>query len=199
MELRKRLVVATVAVALAGTGAVLAQDPEKIEVQQEMMEAWQRARTPGPQHEMMRRMTGDFDLTVTMYMEPGADPEVSKATATRRMILGGRYLEETVEGTAMGEPFEGRGLTGYNNVTGKWWGTWVDNMSTGLMTSEGDWDEEKGTGTFWARASNPLTGETEKSRTVVRRLEGGDEVMETYMVTPHGEVKSMEILYQRRK
>ena len=31
----------------------------------------------------------------------------------------------------MGMPFEGIGRTGYDNVTGKYWSTWIDNMSTG--------------------------------------------------------------------
>jgi len=60
-----------------------------------------------------------------MFGEPGTEPEVSTGTASRRMILGGRYLEETVHAMMMGEHFEGLGLTGYDNVTGSWWGTWV--------------------------------------------------------------------------
>jgi hypothetical protein len=191
-------VIAAAAILIVCAGALAQDAPEISAEQQAMMEAWQRAMTPGPEHNALAKMAGEFDLTVRMSMEPGAEPVESKATALRKMILGGRYLEETVHGTMMGEPFEGRGVTGYDNVTGKWWGTWIDNMSTGLMTSHGEWDDEAGTGTFWGESTDPMSGEVQKSRTVVRRLAGGDEHMEVYMITPQGEVKSMEILYDRK-
>jgi hypothetical protein len=125
------LAVAMVALA---AGASLAQEGAAPSAEQQaMMEAYQRAATPGPQHASLAKMAGDFTLTVKSYMEPGAEPEVSAATATRRVILGGRFLEEVVKGTMMGQPFEGQGISGYDNVTGSWWGTWVDTMSTGMI------------------------------------------------------------------
>ena len=42
----------------------------------------------------------------------------------------------------MGTPFTGHGMTGYDNVTGKYWSTWTDSMSTGIMVSEGSCDAE---------------------------------------------------------
>lgn len=199
MSKMARCALCVVSVLLTLVAVAVAQDaPAMTAEQQAMMEAWQRAMTPGPQHASMARMAGEYKLTVKMFMEPGGPPEVSTGKASRSMILGGRYLEETVHGTVMGQPFEGRSLTGYDNVTGRWWGTWVDNMSTGLMTSHGDWDEDAGVGTFWGEGTDPLTGEVQKSRTVVRRLDGGDELMEMYMATDAGEVKSMEILYERQ-
>lgn len=193
-----RAVIAVAAVLLVCAG-LLAQDAAEMSAEQKaMMEAWQRAMTPGPEHAALAKMVGEFELTVKMYMEPGAEPEVSKATATRQMILGGRYLEEKIRGTAMGQPFEGFGVSGYDNVTGQWWGMWIDNMSTGLMTSTGEWDDKAGVGTYWGESMDPVSGQVQKSRAVVRRLEGGDELMEMFMVTPVGEVKSMEILYERQ-
>jgi hypothetical protein len=35
----------------------------------------------------------------------------------------------------MGMPFEGLGYTGYDNVKKQYFGTWIDSMSTGIMTS----------------------------------------------------------------
>jgi hypothetical protein len=147
---------------------------------------------------MLAKMAGEYTLTVKSYMEPGAEPEVSTGTASRRMILGGRYLEETVHALMMGEHFEGRGLTGYDNVTRSWWGSWIDTMSTGLMINSGAWDEEAGVGTFEGEYNDPVTGELQSSRSVIRRLPNGDELMEMYMTTAVGEVKALEILYQRK-
>jgi hypothetical protein len=184
---------------LVAAGAALAQDSAAPSGdQQAIMEAYQRAATPGPQHANLAAMAGEFTLTLKSFNEPGAEPEVSTGTATRKMVLGGRYLEETVQASVMGQPFEGRGLTGYDNVTRTWWGAWIDSMSTGIMITSGSWDEEAGVGSFEGEYNDPVTGELQSSRSVIRRLPNGDELMEMYMTTAFGEVKAMEILYQRR-
>ena len=58
------------------------------------------------------------------------------------MGLDGRVLIEEVTSSMMGMPFTGHGMTGYDNVTGKYWSTWTDSMSTGLMVSEGTCDAQ---------------------------------------------------------
>jgi hypothetical protein len=190
---------AVVAITLLAAGAALAQDSAAPSADQKaIMEAYQRAATSGPQHAVLAKMAGEFTLTLKMFNEPGAEPEVSTGTSSRRMILGGRYLEETVHASVMGQPFEGRGLTGYDNVTRSWWGSWIDTMSTGIMITGGAWDEETGVGTFEGEFNDPVTGELQSSRSVIRRLPNGDELMEMYMTSAVGEFKSMEILYQRR-
>lgn len=61
---------------------------------------------------------------------PGATPTVEKGTATRKMILDGRVMAEETKSQMHGQPFTGHGMHGYDNVTGKTWGTWSDSMST---------------------------------------------------------------------
>jgi hypothetical protein len=195
----RKTLYAVVAMALVAAGATLAQEKTSpSDEQTAIMEAYQRAATPGAQHAVLAKMAGEFTITLKMFNEPGAEPEVSTGTSSRRMILGGRYLEETVHASVMGQPFEGRGLTGYDNVTGSWWGSWIDTMSTAIMITGGAWDEETGVGTFEGEFNDPVTGELQSSRSVIRRLPNGDELMEMYMTSAVGEVKSMEILYQRR-
>jgi len=194
-----RTALAVTAFSVLATGVSVAQEsPEMSAKQQAMMKAWQASMTPGPEHAELAKMAGEFKMTVKSWMEPGGEPTVETATASRKMIMGGRYLEETVHGTVMGQPFEGRGLTGYNNVTGTWWGTWLDNMSTGIMTSDGEWDFEKGIGVFYGDYVDPMTKVIEETRGVVTKLDGGNELMEMFMITPTGEFKSMEILYERK-
>ena len=190
---------AAIAMTLLAAGAALAQDKTTPSADQKaIMEAYQRAATPGPQHAVLAAMAGEFTLTLKSFNEPGAEPEVSNGTSTRKMILGGRYLEETVHASVAGQAFEGRGLTGYDHVTQSWWGSWIDTMSTGIMITSGAWDEEAGVGTFEGEYNDPVTGELQSSRSVIRRLPNGDELMEMYMTTAVGEVKALEIVYQRK-
>jgi len=179
-----------------------AQDPEgeappdMSPEMQAMMEAWQKAMTPGEAHEHLAKAAGTWKITVTMWMEPGAEPTVNDGTAEREMILGGRYLEERVTSTVMGEPFEGRGVTGYDNVTGKYWGMWIDNMSTGVMVSEGE--REGDTMVLMAKASNPMGGPPVEMK-FVSKMEGDDkEIVEMFEMHDGEEVKSMEIVYERQ-
>ena len=105
--------------------------------QEAMMAAFQKAMTPGDGHERLKPFAGSWRTRTTMIMAPGADPEVTEGTSENDWVLGGRYLQQKYHGTAMGMPFEGLGYTGYDNVRGKYVGTWMDTFGTGLMNSIG--------------------------------------------------------------
>ena len=98
----------------------------------------------------------------------------------------------------MGMPFIGQGMTGYDNVTGKYWSTWTDSMSTGVMVSEGVCDAEqtcKFTGTF----NDPITQGPVTIRMISRRTSPTTEVFEMYGPGDDGsEVKMMEITYSKK-
>jgi len=94
------------------------------------MEAWQKAATPGEVHAFLAKKSGKWKITGKMWMAPGTDPVVSESTAVAEMILGGRFLKEEMKGTSMGMPFEGLGITGYDNTTGIVTSVWYDNMGT---------------------------------------------------------------------
>jgi hypothetical protein len=161
-----------------------------------MMDAMMKAMTPGEPHAKLAEMAGDWKLTVTSWMDPSQPPMVAEATAHREMTLGGRVLHEAVEGTMMGMPFEGEGETGYDNVTGEYWSTWMDSMSTGITLSTGNWDEETGAMVMYADAVDPVSHEKKKTR-MVSRTEDGKEVFTMYDVTGGQEVKLMQIVYER--
>ena len=115
----------------------------------------------------------------------------------RTMILGGRVMLERFHGTMMGQPFEGMGTTGFDNVSQKWWGTWMDSMSTGMMATTGTCDGGKCefTGTY----NDAMTGGTLTMRMVSEHGQDS-ETMVMYGPGPDGkEVKMGELVYTRRK
>lgn len=161
----------------------------------EMMAAWQKSMTPGEPHEWLAKSVGSWKLAVTTWMPPSFEPELSEGTAEREMILGGRYLVERVTGSVMGMPFEGYSVAGYNNVTGEYWGTWIDNMSTGLMTMTGERD---GNTVVWhAESTDPMTGGPAKMKMVSMLQDDGKEKVEFYEMHDGAEMKTMEIVYER--
>ena len=165
-----------------------------------MMEAYMKAGTPGKQHESLAKTAGKWDLSMKSWMAPGAPPTESKATAERAMVLGGRVLTEKVHGEAMGQPFEGHGMTGYDNVTGKYWSTWNDSMSTGIMTSTGTCDEAARSCSFMGTMVDAISGQSKNLRMVSKWTNDDHEVFEMWEPTPDGkEFKAMEIVYTRKK
>lgn len=161
-----------------------------------MMQAMASAATPGEVHERLAESVGSWNMEIKMWMGPG-EPAVSSGTAERSMILDGRVLVEEVTSSVMGQTFTGFGMTGYDNVTGKYWGTWNDNMSTGISTSQGTFDAESGVYTYRGETPDPMTGAMKKNRATIT-LKGGQEIMEMYEMHGGDEVKTMEIVYSRK-
>lgn len=161
-----------------------------------MMQAFQASLTPGEPHEELATTTGKFDLTVKTWMDPSQPPSESKATAEREMILGGRVLEERVDGSFMGMPFTGIGQTGYDNVTGRYWSTWMDSMSTAVFTQWGDYDDD-GHLVMIGEGADPMSGGMKEMKTVVAEIDG-KETIRFYEERGGQEVQTMEIVYTRR-
>lgn len=163
-----------------------------------MMEAFQKAGTPGAEHRQLATLAGTYDLTVKSWHAPDTPPTVDKGTATRRMILGDRVLVEEVSSQMMGQPFTGQGLHGFDNVTGKHWSTWNDSMSTGLMVSEGTCDASMAC-TYTGTYHDPVSKKPVTSRMTTRWSDKSTEVFEMYAPGPDGkEAKMMEITYKKR-
>ena len=105
--------------------------------EQEMMQKYMQAATPGPEHQKLAKLAGKWKLQVTSWFAPGAPPQKSDGTAEFKTILGGRYVQQEVKGEMGGQPFEGTGTMGFDNVTKERFATWTDSMSTGLMVMRG--------------------------------------------------------------
>jgi len=195
---RLLVLVATLSVTTAAFAADAPKAPSA--EQQAMMEKMTKAATPGPQHEMLKKMAGEWNATVTMQMDPSQPPEVEQSTSTLTMVMGDRYCQEMVTGQMMGQPFSGMGLTGYDNVLGKYVSTWVDNMGTGIMTSTGTADASGKVITWIGTMSDPVTGKLTKERMVTTIKDDDHHTFEMYGTPPGGkkEMKMMTIEYSRK-
>src|SRR5215510_6178115 len=95
-----------------------------------MEEMMAKLAAPGPQHERFKKLAGDWNLTVKWTMDPSQPMQVTNSTSTITTLLDGRYCQEQTTGEMMGKPFQGMGLTGYDNALKKYVGVWIDNMGT---------------------------------------------------------------------
>jgi hypothetical protein len=166
--------------------------------QKAQTEAWEKAGAPGAPHETLAKSAGDYEIKVKSWMAPGAPPMEDAGTASRKMELDGRVLVEHVNSTMMGQPFTGHGMMGFDNVTGKYWSTWNDSMSTALFVSQGTCDT-KNACTFKGTMTDPVTKKQQTTRMTSRWTSPSVEVFEMYGPDPKGkEFKMMEITYTKK-
>jgi hypothetical protein len=154
--------------------------------------------SPGPHHAYMRSRTGTWDVTSEMYMDPSQPPMESSGTSTQRLLMDGRFLEESNRATMMGMPWEGRGTYGYDNYRKKHIGVWFDSFGTSMMTFEGDCDGSCSVITLTGSYQDPLTGTTRTMKTVTRNVSAAEYVFEMYDVAADGEESLQGVVTYRR-
>jgi hypothetical protein len=195
-------------VLLSPIATAIAQDPSAPPAapamdaeQQAMMAAWQKAATPGPQHaQLAEHFAGTWDTKQTMWMDPSAPPMTETGKSVDTAVLGGRQIRTEFSSRFMGQPFNGIGFMGYDNVRGKFTSSWVDDMSTGLMTSDGDYDPATKTYTFTSQMADPMdNGAMVPVRETVRIIDADHHVMEMFESRDGKDIRTMQIDYTRVK
>jgi hypothetical protein len=170
--------------------------PPKFE---EVMAAMMRAGTPGPEHKALEPLVGTFDAKVTMWTDPGTPPMESTGAMVNTWIYDGRYLEQKFEGDMGGTKFGGTGLFGFDVAAGKYIGLWYDSMSTGISNSVGTASSDGKKFTLMSTMTDPMTGKPATSEEIFT-VEGPDKhTMEIFEDRGGKKIKSMEIVYTRKK
>jgi len=200
-SLRYLLIVSVAAM----VGSATAQDTEAEKKPTEPPEmsaqelAWMKAAEPGPNHERLEYMIGEWDTVVTMADESGAE-QTSKGRAKNTWILGKRYVQNQYTGDLAGAPFQGLGYTGYDNIEKTYFSTWMDTFSTGVMVEKGQYDEAKKQFVMTSSYTDP-TGAKIRARSTIRIVDKDRHVM-TFEHAQEGDetyTKVMEIVYSRAK
>lgn len=162
------------------------------------MEAWMKYMQPGDMHKMLANYSGKWDAEITHWMAPGAPPMKQKSSMVCDMYLGDRYQRMIYDGDFQGMPFHGEGLTAYDNAKKVFVSTWIDNMGTGIMYTEGTWNPETKSIEYTGSQTDPMTGKDIQVREVLTLSDKDTQKMEMYMTHDGQEMKTMEILLKRK-
>jgi hypothetical protein len=100
--------------------------------------------TPGEMHAWLSKATGSWKATGTCNCAAGT-PTSAGGTAEFKMVMGGRWQEQTFQGSFENRPFTGYGLTGYDNGKKEFVCIWLDNHGTGATVSTGQLSDDKKT------------------------------------------------------
>lgn len=188
----------------AGTSASAPTgQPNAAEMMKQMMEMSKL----NENHKLLSSLDGNWDYKIKFWMnpDPNAKPQESKGTATRKSVMGGRYVMMDVSGNmempgADGKmktmQFKGMGTEGYDNVKKKFVASWIDNMGTGIEFSEGTYDPATKTFTYTSEME-PMPGMKTAVREVIKVTDNNHMMLEWYENQGGQEKKTMEINYTR--
>jgi hypothetical protein len=165
----------------------------------QMMEMMMKASMPGPMHDLLKPMAGNWKTTAKSWMKPGTEPEVSEGTCESSWILGNRYLQSTYKGNMAGMPFEGWGLMGYDNQKQEFVSMWADNMGTGIAMSDGKADPAGKVFTMMTMMNDPETGKPVPYKMVTKVMDENQYTMSMMNMKDGKEHMEMEITYSRMK
>ena len=195
------LALAIVAVFVAAVALAADAPPQMSAEQKAMMDKMMKAATPGAPHAMLAKLAGEWSCTVKYQMDPSQPWQESQSTATITSLMDGRYIQESDAGQMGGMPFTGMGVYGYDNVSGKYVSTWIDNMGTGIETSVGTADASGKVITWIATMNDPVTGKPKKSRMVTTMVDDNHHTLEMFSTPPGAtkEAKMMSIDYVRKQ
>jgi hypothetical protein len=177
-----------------------AADSSKAASPEAMMAEWMKYAQPSEGHAKLKPTIGTFDAEMEMQMAPDAPAIKSKGKMVNEFIFDGRYLKGEYTGEFMGKPFKGLSYTAYDNLQKKYVGTWIDDMSTMLMVSEGQMDGSGKVLTMLAECPEPGQTEKKKVRQVLTIQDEDHHTYEAFQLGPDGkETKMMSIKYTRAK
>lgn len=166
----------------------------------EAMAAMMKAGAPGENHELLKGMVGTWKATSKMWMAPGTEPMPGDAISENTLVLGGRFVHTVYKDKNAEHPFEGVGLTGYDNFKKKFSSTWADSMATSVGTSYGTYDAATKTFAYVGEYDDSETGKPVKYRMTVKINSNDQHTMEMFQPGPDGkEFKGLEVAYTRSK
>lgn len=172
----------------------------------DMMAMMTELAKPGENHKLLASGVGQWTYTVKMWMDPSAPPSESSGTSVTKEALGGRYFISEhngkmqmpgPDGKMVETEFKGIATEGYDNVKKKFVSSWIDNMGTGIMLSEGTYDAATKTFTYNTECEM-MPGMKTKIRETIKIVDKDHRVFEFYEDRGGTEVKTMEIKYTRK-
>jgi hypothetical protein len=173
--------------------------PAGPEMSQEEQLAWTLAAMTTENHQRLEALLGDWNCKAKFWMDPSAEPMEMTGLSKNSFVLGDRWLRQDFTSEFMNQPFTGLGYTGYDNIKKAYVGTWMDTMSTGMMTSEGKFDEATNTFTFTGWHMDPMNKKNAFRH--VLKIDNENQHTFTMYETKAGQTerKSAEMVYTRKK
>jgi hypothetical protein len=214
MRTRVNLVLLGSLCAIAASPFVLSQDRADKQgassAQQQEMPPWMRRGLPGPGHRVLDPLIGTWRVHMSIYGTFGRNPDDPPIVSDdlichREWVAGGRYVEDTTEGTAAGGPYWRRGWLGYSNMDRRYEWVTIDAVNSTMMSYAGAPGSGSkapitvmGVFTDQGVAGEAAVGKSVPMRTVIKIENADRHIFELYFTPPgKGEVLATRAVYTR--
>ena len=169
--------------------------------QQAEMAEWAKIAAPGDAHKHLEYFVGTWNTKTKIYMGgPGSEPMESDGQSDMKWVLGGRFIMDEHKGTMMGMPYEGIGMTGYDNFRNLYISSWSSNMGTNMLLMAGSRHPKTGVFTYYGEMDEPnlkVIGRTVKY--VTRIVDADHFTFEIIDLHAGDDYKVIELSYERVK
>lgn len=148
-------------------------------------------------------LEGTWDVSLTFWFTPESKPHTTAAVCTAKMVLGGLFLEQRMEGGVLpgamgGRPFSTAVFTSYNPSSKQYEQTRMSSTVPGPMSGAGTFDEAAGS--FTISGQYTLMGMKFSERIVMTVPKDGRSTIESHLKIGDGpEWKGVEMQAVRRK
>jgi hypothetical protein len=201
------------ACSIAASQLAFSQDSgSKPATPQQDMPAWMSRGLAGPGHRALDPLIGTWNVRMSIHGTFGRNPDdppiVSEdLICQREWVAGGRYIEDTTQGTAAGGDYWRRGWLGYSNMDRRYEWVTIDAVNTTMMSYAGAPGSGmkmpitmSGVFTDQGVAGEAAVGKSVPMRTVIKVESNDRHVFELYF-TPPGkvEVLATRTVYTRVK
>lgn len=166
-----------------------------------MQKAWIDFATPGTEHQWIAKSAGTWTCdSVAQWMDPKTPATYNKATSVEKPFANGLYMEGEYTSSMMGQPMMGKSIFGYDKMKKKYVMSWVDNLGSGIVRMEGDYDAATKTLHLKGKQSDPVTATETDIRQEQKWIDDNTYVMIMYGTGHDGkEAKFMEGTFKRKK
>ena len=151
-----------------------------------------RAETPAD--DPIRMEAGEWDAEIRFpAQQPGQEDKRARGHQSNELRSGGMWMLNrfSVEGT----PYQGTGLWGFDRLTGRYKGVWVDNNDRQIRIDDGRWNPA--TRVMQWNAGIIQADGTYLPLLMTERFEAERRLFRTVALTRKGEVPLVEIEFRR--
>lgn len=198
MKVFCRMAVLTAAVLgfAAGTNA---QEAKTAAGDAAIVKALDNAMDPGEGQKRLQFMVGTFDVKIRTWVDPSKPPIESTATSVCTWVLGNRYVQQMLSGYIGGEPFNGIGYAGFDNISKRYVATYMDTGGTGMDLFTGTLDAAGKSAKMTATIHDAITLKPVKAELRLGIAANGDHTSALWQAGPSGKmVKVLELQYTRK-
>lgn len=174
------------------------QDPPKLS-DADLKNALKQAASLGKGHSRLKTIRKQYTQEIKYWRSADAAPLESKGKSETKRILIQRFLTQTIDAHWMEQAFEGLAMVGFDNPTGEYILTWQSSLHTDIFIARGKAPEKGKEITFFGDYRDPVSGDTQKLKVVLKILnKKGETLITAFDVTsPENEFKFLEVQSKR--